>query len=354
MDPRFTVFIDAFHGPEFLHRSAASVLAQSYRELELIIVDNGAEPDVREEIARISASDPRARIIRFEQNQFSWDDPHITIKECWNAALYDGRGEFIFHLSYDDFLSPDYLERMIALFDANPACTSAAGAMESVDILGRVLPGATPATRPRYMPGHLLALDNLDGGDLFAAAGDIFTLRRADVIAAGGYHKAIEDSQMFGIVPFGETGHDPAAKLFWCRHEGQLNRRLMQSGWTGFIGYTRDLVEGWNIEQRWQQFDKADARRVAETLVRKEYLSAGAQAAANLSELVVAGCWRMIWAAGNVPGYRRTFWRTFLSHLWDKRRQLLGNVAAKTGIKALVIGARSFAPRRGANPKELN
>ena len=346
--PRFTVFIDAFHGPAFLRRSAASVLEQSYRSLELIIVDNGAQPDMRKEIARISESDSRVRVVRFDANQFSWEDPHIVIEQCWNAALRDGRGEFIFHLSYDDFLSSDYLTRMAALFDENPACTSAAGAMQSVDINGVSMHADDRATtrRPRFMPGHLLALDNLDGGDLFAAAGDIFTLRREDVLAAGGYHKAIEDSQLFGIVPFGETGYDPAAKLYWCRHEGQLNRRLMQSGWTGFIGYTRDLVEGWNIEQRWQPFGADKAKHVAESLIRKEYRSAGAQAAANLSEFVILGCWRMILSAGTTQPHFRTFWGTFWRQLWDKRRQLLVTIATRTGVKALANAVRAIFPWR--------
>jgi glycosyltransferase involved in cell wall biosynthesis len=342
--PRFTVFIDAFHGPAFLRRSAASVLEQSYRSLELIIVDNGAQPDMRKEIEQIAESDSRVRIVRFDDNQFSWEDPHIVIEQCWNAALREARGEFIFHLSYDDFVSCDYFSRMAALFDANPACKSAAGTMVGVDVDGIPMHDdpAAATRRPRFMPGHLLALDNLKGGGQFVSAGDIFTLRREDVIAAGGYHKALENSQLFGIVPFGMTGYDPQAKLYWCRHDGQLNLHLRHSGWTGFVEYTRDLVENWRIERRWHRFGIDDAKCVADTLVQKEYQSAGAQAAANLSELVLPGSWRMIWSAGTTKGYRRAFWVTFWAQLWHKRRQLFANIAIKLRLMPALTGARAI------------
>jgi len=335
MPPLFTVFIDAYHGPELLRRSTESVLAQTYPNVELIIVDNGALAEVREEIKQIADANEDVRVIRFEENQFSWNDPHITIDVCWNAALQNANGEFIFHLSYDDFLSSDYVARMVALFEENPECTSAAGTMVSVDFEGTPMDTKENDgnNRPRYMPGHLMALDIIEGGDMFAAAGDIFTFRRDDIIAVGGYHKAPDESQLFGLVPFGITGFDRQAKLCWCRHEGQLNRQLTEAGWTGFITYTEDLLRDWNIEERWQKYGADTARMVSRHLLNKEWRSAGKQAAANIAELNFSGSFRMSRAAG----FNGIFWRTYFVQLWAKRRHFCSNILNRLGLRQLYL-----------------
>ena len=335
MAPIFSIFIDAYHGATFFQQSARSVLDQSYTNFELIIVNNGALYEVSQEIDKIAKADERVRVINFKINQFTWDDPHIVVDKCWNAALRAARGEYIFHLSYDDFLSPNFLERMIALFDENPRCTSASGMMEGVDIHGNVIAPVKDEKpmRPKFMAGHKLALDTLKGGGMLVAAGDIFVVRTKDLINGGGYHRAIEDSILFGIIPFGETGFDSTAKLYWRRHEEQLNKQLNAAGWLGYIDYTKSLIKEWCIEEKWQQFGGDLAKHVAYQLLKKEWHNAGAQAAANLSEINVLGFYRMAYVAG----LNRFFWRTFLQQLWLKRRQLASCVLKKLGLHEFFI-----------------
>ena len=177
---------------------------------------------------------------------------------------------------------------------------------------------------------------------MFAAAGDIFSFRRRDLVAAGGYHKSVEDSQLYGLVPLGTTGFDSQAKLYWCRHEGQLNRRLMENGWTGFIAYTEDLLRNWNIEERWERFGANTAKMVAQRLLSKEWRAAGAQAAALVSELNIRAFLRMSRAAG----FNRIFWQAFWCQMWSKRRQLLSNILTRLGLKTFLL---HFLNRRNAD-----
>lgn len=64
-DPRVSVILPTLNRSELLRRSITSVLQQSYRDLELIVVDDGSSEDIAALVA--SFDDPRARVIRHEQ-----------------------------------------------------------------------------------------------------------------------------------------------------------------------------------------------------------------------------------------------------------------------------------------------
>jgi hypothetical protein len=124
----------------------------------------------------------------------------------------------------------------------------------SIDINGNLIDNGPRNTnhRPRYMPGHLLAIDVARGGKtLFGAPGTIFSLRRDALVKAGGYRQPVEYMQMYGIVPFGVTGFDETAISYWRHHEGQLNREATSRGLIGAIE-TFSLLKDWQIKRRWQ------------------------------------------------------------------------------------------------------
>lgn len=43
---------------------------------------------------------------------------------------------------------------------------------------------------------------------MYTAPGTIFTIKRDVLIQTGGFHRAMEDGHLYGIVPFGITGFD--------------------------------------------------------------------------------------------------------------------------------------------------
>lgn len=334
-DALFTVFIPAYYRPELLRQSIQSVLTQTHQNLELILVDNGALPEVKECLAETEKSDARVSIIRFEENQFSIDDPLMQVDICWNAALRAATGEYIFHLSHDDMLAPDYLEKMIALFEDNPSCTSAAGLPVGVNIDGsrQASSFAELNARPRYMEGHVMALDHLRGGCMYGAPGYMFTFRRKALILAGGYHRNLEDSHLYGVVPFGETGYDPSANFFWRYHENQLNKQLTKTG-VVFMGLTDSFLEDWQLEEKWQVFGEKASREVVSTLRKNEMRSAATVFVRNLSEFRFRACARTVSKAWHYFG----FWRFIPGHAWFLRRHFVSNFLKIAGIRDTVRG----------------
>jgi glycosyltransferase involved in cell wall biosynthesis len=112
----------------FLRPALASVFGQTLADLELILVDNGANLDPA--TLGDAGRDPRLRWIRFPSNQ--------GIPVAHNAAVAEAKGEFIALLDHDDLMLPTRLEKQVALLRAEPALGLVSSLAETIDADGRV------------------------------------------------------------------------------------------------------------------------------------------------------------------------------------------------------------------------
>ena len=189
-----TAILITYNRPDLLKESVGALLRQTYDNLEVILINNGGTGETSEYLNQVAASDARVRLMHYEENQWSLDEPQKYIRVCLNDALWQATGDYVWFNADDDFIADDYLEKMVALFKGNPECTTSAGIPVSVDIDGNLF-GSGPRTtnfRPRYMPGHELVLRVLRGDKkVFSSPGYMFTVRRDALLQAGGYHPAI-------------------------------------------------------------------------------------------------------------------------------------------------------------------
>lgn len=339
----FTIIIDTYNRPALLKEAVNALFRQTYDNLEIILVNNGATPETIEYLNEVSLIDKRVKLVHFKENQYSPDDPLKMSDTCLNAALKVATGDYVWYQADDDLIADDYVEKMVALFEENTECTTAAGLPVSIDINGNII-DVNPRTsnlRPRYMSGYLLAIDHLNGGNMFSAPGTIFTIKRDVLIKAGGYHRSLELSQLYGIVPFGVTGFDETALFYWRRHEGQLNKQLTASGWLGLDEFY-SLLRDWRIAHRWQVFGTDKAKKVVPVLEVQTCKIAAHWFAKNLFSLRLR-------ASLNIARkmYRRSrFWSeipgAFSSNLWRRMRQLLQHL--RPPIKYLIKSFFKFLP----------
>ena len=304
----FTIIMDTYHRPHLLKQALEALFRQTYDNLEIILINNGATPETIDYLHEVEVKDKRVKLIHFAENQFSWDDPHKIIHVCHNAGLQAAHGDYIWYQADDDMISDDYAEKMVALFRGNSECITAAGITVSLDIHGNANENAIRHRksnfRPRYMHGHELAFEYLRGNNkIFSAPGAIFTIKREVLIKAGGYHRAIESSHLYGIVPFGITGFDETAIFYWRRHDGQLNKQLTGKGFLG-IDYVNSLLDDWKIEDRWRQFGPEVAREVVSTLKKECYAEAAGKFVPALSLLRI----NAILNISRRMGRNRLFW----------------------------------------------
>lgn len=106
--PRVSVVMPVRNGRAYIHEAIASVLEQSFTELELIVVDDGSDDfDYRS----LEALDARVRVLRLEGR---------GVSAARNAGLALARGELLSFLDADDVWCPGKLEAQVRYLDARP------------------------------------------------------------------------------------------------------------------------------------------------------------------------------------------------------------------------------------------
>jgi glycosyltransferase involved in cell wall biosynthesis len=107
--PRVTVITATYNWSEVLRFSIASVLRQSFRDFEYLVIGDGCTDD-SEQVVR-SFGDPRVRWINLPENSKHQSGPN-------NEGLRQARGEIIAYLGHDDLWLPHHLESHVAALDA--------------------------------------------------------------------------------------------------------------------------------------------------------------------------------------------------------------------------------------------
>src|ERR687897_543812 len=113
-----SVVIPCYNQADFLSDAIESVLSQSYKDLEIIVVNDGSEDDTEEVASAYVAEDPRVRLIT-QQNR--------GLAEARNRGLAEARGEYVVFLDSDDRLVEEALEVGVRELAAHPECAFVAG-----------------------------------------------------------------------------------------------------------------------------------------------------------------------------------------------------------------------------------
>jgi glycosyltransferase involved in cell wall biosynthesis len=109
---KVSIILCGFNQGPHLEGAIDSVLSQTHRDLELIIVDNGSTDGSRELIKPYAAADPRVRLLLHETNG--------PVTRRLNEAVALSSGDFVSLLYADDYYLPNKLERQLAEFSHLP------------------------------------------------------------------------------------------------------------------------------------------------------------------------------------------------------------------------------------------
>lgn len=113
MKPKVTVYIPCHNYGRFLAQALESVLGQSCKDWELIIVDDGSVDETATIADRYADLHPdRIRVFRHS--------PTRGLQACANLALEAARGDYIMRLDADDFLDESALLVLAAYLDHHP------------------------------------------------------------------------------------------------------------------------------------------------------------------------------------------------------------------------------------------
>ncbi|MFE1042724.1 glycosyltransferase, partial [Streptomyces sp. NPDC058832] len=99
--PRFSVIVPCYKVQGFLRECLDSVLDQSYRDIEVVAVDDCSPDDCGAILDEYAAADERVRVLHLEDN--------VGLGRARNAALPHATGDYLFFLDSDDTLTPGAL-----------------------------------------------------------------------------------------------------------------------------------------------------------------------------------------------------------------------------------------------------
>jgi glycosyltransferase involved in cell wall biosynthesis len=135
--PAISVVIPAYNAMRFLPAAVESASAQSFRDFEILLVDDGSTDG----IAGFAAGydDPRLRLIR---------QANRGVSAARNRGVAEARGEFVAFLDADDLWDPPKLERQRALLAADPRAGLCHTGIRFIDEHGRDIGRPQIAARP--------------------------------------------------------------------------------------------------------------------------------------------------------------------------------------------------------------
>lgn len=251
--PLISIIIDTFNRPNELKFTLENLLNQSYKKIEIIVIDNASNNKTKEYLQTLK-NNKIFKFLVYQINQYNIDDPQKMIRICCNDALKISSGELIFYLSDDDWIEKNFFSKIIKHFIDNHKCTSAIGRVVNYYNDNKMIKYPLK-NQPKYLKGNVICLDRALGLNIYDQSnpGHSYVLK-ADVLKYyGGFFAPLEDHQFFGIVAFGETAFDENALMYWRRHEGQLNKILSRNCY--FEGqYIIDLLQekSNNIIKNWE------------------------------------------------------------------------------------------------------
>lgn len=104
-----SVVIPCYNCAETIERAVDSVFSQSYKDWELILVNNNSKDNTLEKLVEIKGKNPKSEITILNENKKG-------APAARNKGLYAAKGKWIQFLDADDQLLPNKIEKQLAIF----------------------------------------------------------------------------------------------------------------------------------------------------------------------------------------------------------------------------------------------
>ncbi len=111
-DKLVSVIIPVYNVEKFAEQAIVSIIKQTYKHLEIIVIDDGSSDNTYKIVADLATQDPRIRLYKNERN--------LKIVKTLNRALSLAQGEYIARMDGDDISALDRIEKQVAFLESNP------------------------------------------------------------------------------------------------------------------------------------------------------------------------------------------------------------------------------------------
>ena len=133
--PAISVVLPVYDGERYVAEAVESILVQTFRDFELLIVDDGSKDGSLEILRDYAGRDPRVRLT---------SRPNAGLVPTLNEMLARARGEFIARMDADDVALPERFARELAYLRTHPECLAVGSAVDWIDPEGELLKRHVP------------------------------------------------------------------------------------------------------------------------------------------------------------------------------------------------------------------
>ena len=220
MSPTASVLMPIYNAERYVAGAISSILAQTFRDFEFIIVDDGSTDQSLEIVRRFARSDSRIRVL---------SRPNTGIVGALNDGLSLARGELIARMDADDVAYPQRLQRQVAYLSDHPECVAVGALVRCIDSDGQ------PANIYFNLP---LDHAGIDSGWLMRGIGGAIShptalLRMTALERIGGYRDvlAAEDADLFiRLAEVGRLANVPEILLDYRVHAESITHKMRAKG----------------------------------------------------------------------------------------------------------------------------
>lgn len=126
--PLVSVLIAAYNVERYIDELLNSVINQTYKNLEVIIVNDGSKDNTENIINKFIEKDSRIRLINNQKN--------MGFIHSLNVGLPLTKGEFIARTDADDIVKPDWIEKIVKAMENNPEIIAMGSYLEIISDSG--------------------------------------------------------------------------------------------------------------------------------------------------------------------------------------------------------------------------
>jgi glycosyltransferase involved in cell wall biosynthesis len=205
--PTLSVVMSMYNQELYVKESIESVLAQTYRDFELIIIDDGSTDTSEQVVATFS--DPRIRYITNNMN--------LGIVATSNRGLMLSRGKYIARLDSDDIAYPDRFQRQVEYLESTPDVGLVGSFFKTIETKPRVV---RPPTTHAEIADSLL-FGNCFGHSTIMFRRELFESHNLNYPNVGG---GSEDYAFYlASIPFVNMANIPEVLLGYRVHLKQIS-----------------------------------------------------------------------------------------------------------------------------------
>lgn len=180
--PRVSVVMPVRDGARWLVLAIDSVLAQTFSDFELLVIDDGSTDLSPRITSDYGARDTRVRLVRQDA---------LGLVAALNRGIAEARGDLIARLDADDMAKPERLARQVAVMDADPRLNLIGSWADKIDAEGMPAGTLMPPTDPQVLR------DTLPRTNPFIHSS--IMVRTGAVTRAGGYRAAFEAAEDYDL-----------------------------------------------------------------------------------------------------------------------------------------------------------